>query len=243
MVSDPGVRMYQHWLAGFVYLRGGRIADVASLAEECDRLAAQLTPHDEVHAVALRALLCSVKGRWRELGELTARAEAAAKANEETPCMFNWRSLVVCALGLAHLGEEARARRLEERALAGPVVAGPPEREPALLRLALLRGDRNEAIRILERLPTSIDPWGLEAAAARLDALAALGDHARVEEEASPFLDGDGYTLPFALRALGLVRDDPTLIEQALARFDAMGLDWQSGETRALAERIRSSRP
>jgi hypothetical protein len=242
MAIDPGVRLHQHWMAGFVYLRGGRIADVAPLAEECDRLAAQLTPHDEVHAVALRALLHSVKGQWRELGELAPRAEAAVEANA-TPCQFNWRSLVVCALGLVHLGEEAKARRLEERALAGPVVAGPPEREPALLRLALLRGDLNEAIRILERLPTSIDPWGLDAAAARLDALAALGDHARVEEEASSFLDGDGYTRPFALRALGLVRGDPALIAQARGRFDAMGLDWQAAETGALAERIRSSRP
>jgi class 3 adenylate cyclase len=242
MAIDPGVRLHQHWMAGFVYLRGGRIADVAPLAEECDRLAAQLTPHDEVHAVALRALLHSVKGQWRELGELAPRAEAAVEANA-TPCQFNWRSLVVCALGLVHLGEEAKARRLEERALAGPVVAGPPEREPALLRLALLRGDLNEAIRILERLPTSIDPWGLDAAAARLDALAALGDHARVEEEASSFLDGDGYTHPFALRALGLVRGDPALIAQARGRFDAMGLDWQAAETGALAERIRSSRP
>jgi class 3 adenylate cyclase len=242
MVSDPGVRMHQHWLAGFVYLRGGRIAYAAPLAEECDRLAAQLTPHDEVHAVALRALLHSVKGRWRELSQLAARAETAAEANEETPCQFNWRSLVVCALGLVHLGEEKKARKLEERALGGPVVAGPPEREPALLRLALLRGDLSEAGRILERLPTSIDPWGLDAAAARLDALVALGDRARVEEEAAPFLDSVSYTRPFALRALGLVRGDRTLIAQALGRFEAMGLEWQAAETRALEDRVRGSR-
>jgi hypothetical protein len=121
-------------------------------------------------------------------------------------------------------------------------VAGPPEREPALLRLALLRGDLNETGRILERLPTSIDPWGLDAAAARFDALAVLGDRARVEEEAAPFLDSVSYTGPFALRALGLVRGDQTLIAQALGRFEAMGLEWQAAETRALEDRVRGSR-
>jgi class 3 adenylate cyclase len=241
MVSDPGVRMHQHWLAGFVYLRGGRIVDVPRLAVECDRLAAQLTPHEEMHAVALRALLHSVMGQWRELGELTARAATAAEENEETPCQFNWRSLVVCALGLVHLGEERRARMLEERALEGRVVAGPPEREPALIRLALLRGDLSEVARILERLPTTVDPWGLDAAAARLDALALLGERDRVEEEAAPFLESDSYTRPFALRALGLVRGDRTLIARALTRFVAMGLEWQTAETRALEERIRTS--
>jgi class 3 adenylate cyclase len=240
-VGDPGLRLHQHWFAGFVYLRGGRIDEVAPLVEECDRLAAQLTPHDEVHAVALRALLYSVKGRWLELGELTARAEAAAEANE-TPCQFNWRSAVVCALGLVHLGEEAEARRVEEQALDGPVVAGPPEREPALLRIALLRGDLDEAARILASLPTSIDPWGLDAAAARLDALAALGDQARVEEEAAPFLDRDSYTRPFALRALGFARGDPTLITEALACFEAMDLRWRAEETHELAELIRGPR-
>ena len=236
LVSDPGVRMHQHWFASFVYLRGGRIADVAPLADECDRLAAQLTPHEEVHAVALRALLYSVKGRWRELAELTARAEKAAEANRETPCQFNWRSLVVCALGLEHIGEVAEARRLEESARESSVVAGPLEREPALLRIALLRGDVNEAGRILERLPTSIDPWGLDAAAARLDALTALGNRDRVEEEAATFLDGNSYTSPFALRALGRARGDRRLIEQALTRFEGMGLEWQAAETRALDE-------
>ena len=39
---------------------------------------------------------------------------------------------------------------------------------------------------------------------------------------------------PFALRALGLVRDDASLIERAADRFDAFGLDWDAARTRAL---------
>jgi class 3 adenylate cyclase len=232
--SDPGWRAHQFFLGGFVYLRAGRISEVPRFAAEFDRLVCQLTPHDEMHAVALRTALANTRGRWQELGELRARAETASAANSETPCQFNWRSLLVCAHGLAHLGEERQARELEERACAGAVVAGPPEREPALLRLALLRRDLAEAERILERLPRGVDPWGLDAAAARLDALVALGDRARVEAEAAPYLEAESYTHPFALRALGIVRGRRELVERALERFQALGLAWHASETREL---------
>ena len=187
-----------------------------------------------MHGVGLRTLIESSTGRWETLGELTARAEGAAEANEDTPCQFNWRSLLVCALGLAQLGEEDEARRLETKARAAAVVAGPPEREPALLRLALLRGDLEEALRILEHLPPAGDAWGLDAAAARLDALAALGDRSRVEQEAASFLDEQSYTRPFAVRALGLVRRDEGLVAEAISDFEAIGLEWRADETRAL---------
>ncbi len=39
---------------------------------------------------------------------------------------------------------------------------------------------------------------------------------------------------PFGLPALGQVRGDDELIRQALARFEAMGLDWHAAETRKL---------
>jgi class 3 adenylate cyclase len=234
LLTDPGWRAHANWFAGFVYLRGGRIADVPPLADEFDRLATLLTPHDRVHGVGLRTLIESSTGRWERLGELTARAEGAAEANEDTPCQFNWRSLLVCALGLAQLGAEDEARRLETKARAAAVVAGPPEREPALLRLALLRGDLEEALRILEHLPAAGDAWGLDAAAARLDALTALGDRSRVEQEAAPFLDEQSYTRPFAVRALGLVRRDEGLVAEAISDFEAIGLEWRADETRAL---------
>jgi hypothetical protein len=72
------------------------------------------------------------------------------------------------------------------------------------------------------------------AAAARLDALAALGRRERVEQEAEPLLRPNSYLEPFALRALGLVREDRDLIAQAIERFESMGLDWHAAETRAL---------
>jgi len=72
------------------------------------------------------------------------------------------------------------------------------------------------------------------AQAARLDALVALGDRGRVEEEAAPLLRPNTYLEPYALRALGLMRENEDLIAQAIKRFEKMGLDWHAAETRAL---------
>jgi class 3 adenylate cyclase/tetratricopeptide (TPR) repeat protein len=238
-LRDPGFQGHQYWNAGFVYLRAGRIRDVRQFAETYHRLASSLSPHEEVHVVALHALLESVLGDWDVFAELTRRAETATGANEDFPCQFNWRNLLVCALGHAHLGKEREVRRLEEIGRANAVVAGPPEREPALLRLALLRGDLDAAHRILEALPPTGDAFGLDAAAARLDALLALGEAARVEEEAEPFLGRESYTRPFALRAVGISRGDASLVEQSAVRFEAMGLAWRAEETRTLFARAR----
>src|SRR5207247_1560136 len=42
------------------------------------------------------------------------------------------------------------------------------------------------------------------------------------------------YLGPFALRALGVVREDVSLIERAAGRFEALGLDWHAARTRVL---------
>jgi hypothetical protein len=232
-VTDPGYRAHQYWYASFFYLRGGRISPVPAIARECERVAQTLTPHDRVHAMGLQAQLRSCLGDWEGLRAFAPRAERTADANRDFPCQFNWRSLAVCALGLAMAGDEHEARRLEEEARERVVVAGPVEREPALLRLALARRDLDGAARILELLPATGDPWGLDSAAARLDALVQLGERARVEEEAALFLEGRSYTHPFALRALGLIREDERLLERAAEAFDEIGLGWRAAETRA----------
>ena len=234
-LANPNYESHQYWNAGFVYLRAGRIARARLFAEQFDELASSLTAHDEVHAVGLHAVVESALGEWEALRDLAVRAERASAANEDFPCQFNWRTLLVCALGLAQLEEENQSRRLEEIGCATAVVAGPPELEPALLRLALLRGDEEEVRRILEVLPAMGGPWGLDGAAARLDALLALGEKERLENEAAPFLCEEGYTRPFALRALGISRGDRSLLDQAVAHFEAMGLEWRAAETRTLS--------
>jgi hypothetical protein len=232
-LTEPRYLAGWWWMAGCAFLRGGRVVEISPLAHKNEELSARLTPHDEVHALALRTCLLQATGEWEALAGVTTRAERIVRANEETPCQFNWRALFICALGLAHQGEEREAARLEEQAVATAVVAGPPEREPAMLRLALLRSDLVEAERILDLLPAGVDPFGFDNAPARLDALVALGDRDRVEEDAAPFLVGESYTRPFALRALGIVRSDRELVRQALARFEEMGLAWHAEETRA----------
>jgi class 3 adenylate cyclase/tetratricopeptide (TPR) repeat protein len=240
---NPNYESFQHWNAGFVYLRAGRLDGARRFAEHFDELASSLTPHDQVHAVGLHAVLGGVLGAWEALGNLAVRAEKASAANGDFPCQFNWRTLLLCALGLAGLGDEREARRLEEIGRASALVAGPPELEPALLRLALLRADEEETRRILEVLPARGGPFDVDGAAARLDALLWLGEIQCLEQEATPFLDEHGYTRPFAQRALGIARGNASLVDEAASSFDAMGLAWRAAETRDLAAPARRGNP
>jgi class 3 adenylate cyclase len=235
-LGDPAYESHQNWNAGFVYLRAGLIAEAARFAAISDELASSLGAHDEVHAVGLQAVLDSVRGDWEKLAGLSRRAEEASAANRDFPCQFNWRTLLVCALAAGHLGDDRELQRLEELGRGGVIVFGPPEREPALLRLALLRGDLEEVERIVDAVP-AIDPFGVDGPAARLDALAALGDRKRTEEDAEPFLGELSYTRPFALRALGKVREDSAMIERAAGEFQELGLGWRADESRVLLGR------
>jgi hypothetical protein len=55
-----------------------------------------------------------------------------------------------------------------------------------------------------------------------------------VEAEAPRLLEPNTYLEPFALRALGVAREDARLIERAAVRFEAFGLDWHAARTSAL---------
>jgi DNA-binding SARP family transcriptional activator/class 3 adenylate cyclase len=230
-VRDPAVRETILFVAGFAYLRLGRIRAAKRLAAEHDEIAARLSAHQEVHGVAMDVLVDVLTGDWEAARTRTARAELACAANRDTPCQFDWRTLLMCALAQAQLGDEGEARRLEELAVAGLVVGGPAAREPALLRLALLRGDREAVERLLAEDPGP-SLWDVDYRAARLDALVAARDGERVEEEAPALIQLGGYVEPFALRALGLARGERALLERAAERFDAMGLGWRAAETR-----------
>jgi hypothetical protein len=98
------------------------------------------------------------------------------------------------------------------------------------IRLALARGD----LAALERLVADDPAVAYEGGAAFLDALVALGDRERIEEQAPRLIAPGTYVEPFALRALGVSRDEPGLIRQALERFGAMGLTWHAEQTEVL---------
>jgi tetratricopeptide (TPR) repeat protein len=231
-VGDPAERETILFVAGLAYLRFGRIREAKRLAAEHDEIASRLSAHQEVHGVAMDVLVDVVAGDWQAARTRTARAEVACAANRDTPCQFDWRTLLMCALAQARLGDKAEARRLEELAVAGLVVGGPAAREPALLRLAVLRDDRDAIERLLAENPGP-SLWDVDYRAARLDALVAVRDRERIEGEAPTLIALGGYVEPFALRALGLVRGERELLERAAGRFDEMGLGWRAAETRA----------
>jgi hypothetical protein len=136
---------------------------------------------------------------------------------------------------------DRRARRAgRDRPLARKTALGLLQHLLGRGELALQLGDerRPTASRRLPRANTLTEFLECHAAtraAARLDALLLLGETERLEEEEAPFLDEQGYTRPFALRALGISRGHRSLVDEAAARFEAMGLGWRAVETRALA--------
>ena len=232
-LADRDLAGSQYWHAAFAYLRLGRFAEVREFARVHDTMVGELTPHHFVHATTLHVLAATLACRWDASMALAPRAETAAAMNLETPCAFNWRCLLLCALSYALEGDDDEARRLEERAQTIAGLGRPAATEPALLRLALLRGDVETIERLLETVRPRGGPWDVDAAAARLDALSALREAERVEAEAAPWLQLECYTQPFAMRAVAEVRGDASLLEQAAIRFEELELAWHAAQTRA----------
>jgi hypothetical protein len=85
--------------------------------------------------------------------------------------------------------------------------------------------------------PAWLIPGAWELWAAFLDSLALLGERDRIEAEAPQWVRPDAYVAPFAVRALGVVRNDMALLTDAIARFEALGLEWHAEETRRLLYR------
>ncbi|MGE0026701.1 MAG: hypothetical protein AB7O78_02195 [Thermoleophilia bacterium] len=67
-----------------------------------------------------------------------------------------------------------------------------------------------------------------------LDALSILHDARQLELEATPLVATSGYLAPFALRALGVVRGDDTLLAASESRFVQLGLDRHAAATRSV---------
>jgi DNA-binding SARP family transcriptional activator len=223
------------WLldATFTYLRLGRVGEAQRFARAHAEMANRLSPHHHMHAVGATLLTRTVIGRWEEAAGLVPGIEAASIANADTLCDMNWRTLLMAALAMARLGDKKEARRLEELAAALVPPHASLAQEPAFLRLLLLRGDLVTARQALAADPGPY-PWtDVDYAPARLDGLAAVGDRDGVEREAPHLLRAGGFGEPFALRALGRARGDRSLVDQAVARFATMGLDWYAHDTLA----------
>jgi class 3 adenylate cyclase len=239
-LADPDDRHFALMTAVSLHLAAGRVLEAQRASELLDEMVQGLTPHHRLHGTHGRLLIEMIGGRWENLRALTPQAERAVAANSAAPCPSNASCLFYCALASLHCGDEVEAVRLEAEA---EVQILDPYRYLYLgqtLRLALARDD----LAAIERLVDSVDfttHAGMrvagvdrvrldDGAAAFLDALIALGAHSRIESEAEHWANSQTYVQPFALRALGVARADDRLLDEATARFRAIGLDWRADE-------------
>jgi class 3 adenylate cyclase len=219
----------------------GRFSAARTMAHAFDAATERLSPHHRVHGVSVTAELEEIAGAWDVLSELAPRVERAVQENLSTPCVRNQRTLLVCAAANRILGDAGESERLEERAESLGMEGYDRLFAAPRLRLALAKNDLDALERLIDTLEASLPSnahgywFDLSAHATRLDALVALGDRRRVEAAAEWLLELKGtYLEPFAQRALGRVRGDRSLLEQALARFDELRLGWHAEQTRAL---------
>jgi hypothetical protein len=236
-VEDPDHRADAYWAALPAYLGCGRFSDARRIAALHDEVTAALTPHHRLHGVAAILEVEQLAGNWARVRELTPRAERAVDQNT-TRCLHNRLALLVCALASECLGDEEEALRLEARSEASGVEHY--GRVESLIWLALQRGELADVEGLLgeqeQPRQSFLRSRKLAPVAARLDACAALERTEDVEREALPLLRPGTYLEPFALRALGAVRGDAKLTEEAAERFAKLGLDWHAAQTQARTE-------
>ncbi|MGH2463590.1 MAG: ATP-binding protein [Candidatus Limnocylindria bacterium] len=215
----------------------GRMADVGGMVERLEETVAGLTPHHRVHGLGMRMRLETAVGDWQALRGLTKTAEDSIEANLATPCPFNVGLLLMAARGAVHGGSEPDATRLLAKAEAIGMGGYTRFHAARWLNLAIDRRDRDEVQRLVSSVePTWLKPSAWELWAGLLDGLVLLDDRERIEAEAPDWVRPDTYVAPFAVRALGVARNDSELLSDAIDRFQAMGLAWHAQETRRLLE-------
>ena len=233
-ITDPDHREGIHWTLTFASLGCGRIEEARAHARRHAELAKPLTPHHAVHALGVQLMVEELAGRWEAVRDLAAEAEEVIALNVATPCQFNARLLLTCSLAHAHNGDEVEAARLEREANAVAIEGYGLTIDAPRLRLALTRDRLDVVERLLEESPPALYFAELAAVTARLDGLAALGQRVRLEREAAPVLLTGTYLEPFALRALGLAREEESMLHRAVLGFHALGLDWEAERTRTM---------
>jgi hypothetical protein len=212
-----------------------RFREARRLAGEHDRVVERLSVHHRLHGVAVVLEVEELIADWERIRELTPRLEERVEANLDTPCIRNARSLLIAALATHHADGADGAVRLERRADEVALEGYEDTLAAPRVRLAIARGDLNAVARLLPPYDASRGIWfAMASEAARLDALAALGDRETLEDEAPPLLRPKTYLEPFASRALGIVREDEESVERAREQFRTLKLDWHADQTDAL---------
>jgi uncharacterized protein HemY len=187
-----------------------------------------------VHGAGFLVAAHVFAGQWGAVRDLTPEVERRVSANLGTPCAYNMRALLWCSLAATVLGDEAESRRLEAAAEALGMT-GFLTVDITRVRVALARGNRERAADLVNGLDHDDASNSITLVwTDYLDALSELG-HAEAVEDLAPRLMKPGtYFEPFALRAMGRVRGDDVLLDQAASLFDKIGLAWHATETRAV---------
>jgi class 3 adenylate cyclase len=232
-IDDPDLRCNTYFVAVEARLAAAAFAEARQAVELLEEESQGLTVHHRMHGIGQHVDVEAACGRWEAICDITSPTEAVVEANLATPCPLNIASLFSCALAAAVLGDEPEAGRLEDAAYATGMTGYGFATDSPRISLALVREDLAAAREIVDQLaPSLLEPWAVRIRASLFDALAALGDRERIEADAPEWIERTGYARPFALRALGLAREDDELIEQAAQAFDALGLGWHAQRTR-----------
>ena len=173
-------------------------------------------------------------GDWDRILATSDRTAATVEENLSTPCIRNARSLLLTALAAAETGDRESAEALEQRALDVALQGYDFVLSAPRARLALARGDVGAALRLVPVAEEFRVGFALANLTARLDTLAAAGDREAIEREAPLYLGRGTYAEPFALRALGIAREDEELLARADEAFRLFRLAWHTAATERL---------
>lgn len=238
-VADPDRIADAYFMRADLFINLGRLDDARAMTERMEETVAGLTPHHRVHGLGMRLRLESAVQDLEAIRRLTQRTEESIEANLVTPCPFNVGLLILLAAGWADAGSNVEAKRLLARVEDIGMTSYVAFHTPRWLALALARHDREEIRRIIDSIqPAWLAPGNWDQWTTLFDGLVEVGDTARIEAEASQWLDRDMFVTPFAVRALAYARRDEALLNDAAARFEIMGLDRHAQRTRALASQI-----
>jgi class 3 adenylate cyclase len=239
-IADPDRVADALFMNADLYVNVGRIDDASSMTVRMEETVAGLTPHHRVHGLGMRLMLETAVADWEAVRGLTQRTEDAIEANLATPCPFNRGLLDLVATGWTYAGNTAEAGRLSARAEEIGMASYVMFLAPVWLGLTRARHDHAELRRLIDAIqPAWLTPSNWQLWAGLFDGLLEIDDRERIEADAPQWLKEGSYVTPFAARALGIARRDEALLEDAVARFEAMGLERHAQLTRAQMAQMR----
>lgn len=231
-ISDPDHLATIHQGSAAAALAVGRFEEAEEALHRMAVTAERLSPHHAVHVLGTRLSLCEALGDWAAIQAIREEIERAVAANTQTPCAYNARLLMSCAVACAHAGLDGDAVRLELETEALGLESYRMWFDPLRAQLALHRRDLDRVAALVEdaeswRWPVYVHCIGVTT---HLDALLALDRLGDAEREAERHGQPSSYLEPFALRTVARIRNDQALADAAARRFASLGLTYHASK-------------